>query len=184
MTVDVYQIYFTFGRFDGYGLKGTSISQPNTQNEAECGSFAINSMTYRVISTPPIPFRGAPLGAGAWVDRRHRRIPHPMRMRLRLAAGYRRVNSMGRGVVDGTGAFHFSASALKRTDWVVEPLSITPCGSQWAGGTQRYPLRLSPHSMTARLSRHFATFGARTVSRAWTHSPEFMSCHRWWQMET
>jgi len=96
MTVDVYQIYFTFGRFDRYGLKGTSISQPNTQNEAERGSFVMKLMTYRAVSTPPFPFRGAHLGAGTWVDRRPHRIPHPMKMPLRQIAGYRRVNSTGR----------------------------------------------------------------------------------------
>jgi len=87
-------------------------------------------------------------------------------------------------VGDGTGAFHFRAPALKRTDLVVEPLSVTPCGWQWAGGIHRYPLGLSRHSVTARLSRHFATFGARTVSRPWTHSPEYLSRHQGWQMET
>ena len=39
---------------------------------------------------------------------------------------------------DGTGAFHFRASTLKRTDFVVEPFSITPCGSQRAGVTLNF----------------------------------------------
>ena len=38
----------------------------------------------------------------------------------------------------GTGAFHISASALKQTVLVVEPLSITPCGSQRAGVTLNF----------------------------------------------